>query len=395
MAENLSVAHVVLALDVGGLERNVINQVREGHRFGQTVAVVCLERPGAMAPQVEALGAPVVSLSKRPGLRPSASVGLYRVFRRLCPDVVHTHQLATLLYAGPAARAAGVPLVVHTEHGREDYAGRRRTRWLGRVAGLGAARFFCLTEDMASHVAAHRIVPERKLRVIRNGIDLARFQAPCGDREGLRRSLDIPGDSLVVGTVGRLTEVKRQDVLIRAFAAVARSRPDAHLVVVGGGPLMAELRGLADLLGVGPRVHLVGFQAATERYLGAFDVFALTSRSEGMPQSVLEASVAGLPVVASRVGGLPEVIEEGRTGLLVAPGDVAELTAALLRVAGDPDFAAGLGRAGRRRVEALFDVGRMAGEYHAQFLELLGPGRCWSAPAAAAGASPAAAPHRV
>jgi sugar transferase (PEP-CTERM/EpsH1 system associated) len=361
----------VLTLDVGGLERNILNQVRVAGEFGQRMSVVCLERPGTLAPRVEEAGGRVVCLDKPPGFRPGLVGPLARLLRGLGPDVVHTHQLATLFYGGVAARLAGAPLVVHTEHGREAYARGPRARLLGRAGGLCVARFYCLTADMASEVVARRVVPRRKVRVIQNGIDTDHFRGSTGDREALRRSLGIPPGATVIGTVGRVTEIKQQDLLIRALAAVRRALPEAHLLVVGDGPLMGKLRALAAELGLSGCVHLAGYQPETSPYLQAMDVFALTSRSEGMPQAVLEASVTGLPVVATRVGGLPEVIDDGTTGLLIEPGDEAGLASALLGIAADPDRARRLGAAGRARVGSLFDIRRMVGDYHRDYLELL------------------------
>src|SRR5262249_47834363 len=161
--EPLRVTHVTLSLDVGGLERNIVNQVREGHRLGQEVSVVCLERPGTLATQVEALGAPVICLHKRPGLRWELVGQLWRALRRLRPHIVHSHQIGSLFYTGKAAFGAGVPVVVHTEHGKQPYADRLRTRWLGRLAGCYASRFFCLSKDMAEAVKAHHIVRPGKV----------------------------------------------------------------------------------------------------------------------------------------------------------------------------------------------------------------------------------------
>jgi glycosyltransferase involved in cell wall biosynthesis len=239
-----------------------------------------------------------------------------------------------------------------------------------------AARFYCLSADMAAEVVGRRIVPRRKVCVIGNGIDTARFRAG-GAREEARLALGIPEGAPLVGTVGRLTEVKRQDVLLRAFARLRARVPDARLLVVGDGPLRAPLRRLAEGLNLGGSAHFVGYQPQTERYYQAMDIFALTSQSEGIPQAVLEASVAGLPVIASRVGGVPEVIEDGRTGLLFPPGDEGALAEGLCALAGDRGRARRLGEAARERVEARFDVRRMADIYHRHFLELLrrGPGR--------------------
>jgi sugar transferase (PEP-CTERM/EpsH1 system associated) len=366
----LRVVHVVLSLDVGGLERNVVNQVREGRKLGQEVSVLCLTRPGTLAPQAEALGGQVVCLNKKPGVRPGLFLRAARALRALRPHVVHSHQLGTLFYAGPAARAAGVPLLVHTEHGREDYAGRRRTRWLGRFGGRFVDRFYCLTRDMAEAAVANRIVPASRVQVICNGIDVPRFQ-DRSQRDEVRRGLGVPEGAPLVGTTGRLTEIKRQDVLLRAFAEVRRDMPDAHLLLVGDGPLRGELEALAAQLGIAGVTHFAGYQAEPERCLQAMDAFALSSRSEGMPQAVLEASVAGLPVVASRVGGLPELIDDGVTGLLFPCGDATALAAALRRVLRDPALARGLGEAARAKAEAKYSVRRMASEYHESFLEML------------------------
>jgi len=294
-----------------------------------------------------------------------------RALRELRPDVVHTHQLATLLYGGAAARSLGVPVVVHTEHGREPYASRLKTRLLGRTAARFCDLFYCLTADMAGEVRAARVVPDRKLRVIHNGIDVAKFQSVTDDAAATRASLGIPADAPLIGTVGRLSEVKRQDVLIRAFARVRQTVPTAHLVLVGDGPLLKELQSLAAALDVADAVHFAGYQPHSGPFLRAMDVFALTSRSEGMPQAVLEASVMGLPVVASRVGGLPEVIEECVTGVMFPSGDDAALATALCDLLANPARRQALGAAARARVETKFSVARMANDYHRDFLQLL------------------------
>jgi glycosyltransferase involved in cell wall biosynthesis len=371
MRDTLNVTHVVLSLDVGGLERNVVNQLRVGPELGQRVSVVCVERRGALGPRAEALGARVVCLDKRPGVRVGLIARMRAALRELRPDVVHTHQIGPLFYTGPAARSLGIPLLVHTEHGKERYAGRRRTRWLGRLAGLFAKRFYCLTEDMATAVTEHRIVPPRKVRVIQNGIAVDDYTTPC-DTAPVRSSLGIPPAARVIGTVGRLNEIKRQDLLIRAFARVRERAPDVHLLLVGDGPLLGDLRNQAARLGVGACVHFAGYQEWTPPYLQTMDVFALTSRSEGMPQAVLEAAVTGLPIIASKVGGLPEVIEHGRSGLLFDPGDEPSLVTGLLDLLGDRERGRRLGRAARAGVEKAFHIRRMAADYQRDFLELMG-----------------------
>jgi glycosyltransferase involved in cell wall biosynthesis len=368
--ETLRVTHVVLSLDVGGLERGVLNQLREGRKLGQQVSVLCLERPGELAPQAEAIGARVVCLYKRPGLRPGMFRSISSTVRELAPDVLHTHHIAALFYAGPAARRLGVPLVVHTEHGRKNYAGRFRTRLLGRLAARYAQRFFCLTEDMAAAIVRHRIAARDRIRVIFNGIDTACY-ARRADSARVRQQLGIPINAPVIGTIGRLNEIKRQDVLLGAFARLRKRFPEAHLLLVGDGPLRSELEALSLKLGLVGSIHFAGYQPHTTAYLQAMDIFALTSRSEGMPQAALEACAAGVPVVATRVGGLPELIESGKSGILVTPGDEPAVSEAIERLLADRTLAQELAGRAHRRVMELFDVRQMAEDYHRQFISLL------------------------
>jgi glycosyltransferase involved in cell wall biosynthesis len=368
----LHVVHVVLSLDVGGSERNVINQVREGHALGQRVSVVCLERPGVLAPRVEALGGTLVCLNKRPGVQLGLFGQLRAVLNDLRADVVHSHQVGTLFYAGLATAGLQRARMVHTAHGREHYADRARTRLLGRLGGARVDRFFCLTTDMVSEVRSARIVPRCKIRLITNGIDTSLYRTRRGGEE-IRQEMRIPDSARVIGTVGRLVPIKNHHLLIRAFAQIKRMEPDAHLLLVGGGPLHAELGALAADLGLADSVHFAGYQQDVIRHLSAMDYFVLTSRSEGTPQAVLEALVAGLPVAASNVGGLPEVIEHGRTGLLFPSDDAAACAATIERLMCDDQLVRTLTEAARQATAARYDVSRMAREYHQHYLELHSP----------------------
>lgn len=423
------VVHVVLSLDFGGMERVVLELVREGFRRGQQPAVICLVKKGTLAPRVKSLGAEVVCLHKRDGLR-FATIGRVRkALRHLMPDVVHTHQIGALLYAGPAARRERAPAVIHTEH--IDHVAKAvgapkklRVRGLWTVAGRYADRFACVSHDIAESVARNSIVSRRKIMVVPNGVDTEAFIDASG-AEALRQSLGIPHDAAVIGSIGRLNEVKRQDLLIRAFArlvggqlSVVRGQlfdngphdpkparphpcplsegegaggnpsslishrsprpglsPDAcrltpYLLLVGDGPEMETLKQLAAELGVAHCVHFAGYQARPQDYLHVMDVFALTSRAEGMPLVILEAWAAGKPVVCSRVGGIPKLIDDGRTGLLFDSGDEAALTDCLRRLFTDPALARQMGEAGRAHARAEFDTRTMAARYEGVYREV-------------------------
>jgi glycosyltransferase involved in cell wall biosynthesis len=370
------VVHVVVSLDAGGLERVVLDLLREGRKLGQDASVICLERPGKLAQEAEAQGFRVLCADKRPGLRWSTVSKVAALLGQLRPAVVHSHQSGALLYAGPAARRAGVPVVVHTEHNNHlrkqgTPIARLRRTMLAKLSGRRAQRFFCVSADVADAVRKHGLYPADKTFVVPNGIDLAPFEEPL-DRAAVRQSVGIPADAPVVGTVGRLNAVKRQDLLIRAFARVKQAVPDAHLLIVGDGAAMGELRELTATLSLNDAVHFAGYQPKPQPYLRAMDVFALTSRIEGMPLSVLEAFAAGVPVVASRVGGVPEVVDSGNNGFVFEYGDETALVGRLLELLNGPELARHVGEAGRDSARSRYSAAVMAAAYHRHYLELLG-----------------------
>jgi len=371
----LCITHVAGVLDAGGLERIIVDLLRFARARGHRPSVICLERPGILADQVESLGIPLLCAHKKPGLRWSTVERVRQLLRQLKPDVVHTHDIGALLYTGPAARRERVPVVVHTEHidnvAKSRSLNRKfRTRLQWRLAGSFASRFFCVSDDIAEAVKAYRTVARHKVTVVENGIDTAAFNL-AGDCETLRLSLGIPRGVPVIGTVGRLNEVKRQDLLIRGFANIADHDPKPHLLLVGEGPELGSLREMAAALGLSDRVHFAGYQARPEQFLHLMDIFALTSRLEGMPLAILEAWAAGRPVIASRVGGVPKMIAHGQRGLLFDSGDEPALSEAIRRLLASPDEARRLGDAGREYVRSRFDLQVMADTYEQHYRELL------------------------
>jgi sugar transferase (PEP-CTERM/EpsH1 system associated) len=363
----LHVCHAVLRLDVGGLERVVLDLIRESRRQGHRVSVLCVERPGALASAAADLGAQVVSAGKPLGFRPGVVRRVTNLLRGLRPDVVHSHQLGALLYTGPTTRRAGVGAVVHTEHGKH-YADCWRLRLMGRFAARYARRVFAVSDDIRRELRDCGIASPAKLVHVPNGVEADRFDL-AGDPAELRRGFGLPAGGPVIGTVGRLAPLKRQDVLLRGFARLRH--PAARLLIVGDGPAREELVNLAARLGITDRVVFAGYRERPERALAAMDVFALTSDSEGMPLAVLEAWAAGKPVVATRVGGVPELVADGRNGLLFPAGDEAALARALDQLLTDSARAGSLGRAGRALVRDRYDTRVMADTYVRHYRDLL------------------------
>jgi len=369
-ADALHIVHVVLRLDVGGLERVVVDLARTGLVRGHQVTVLCLERPGELAASVEAAGARVVSLEKPPGRPRHLARQLRDTIRALRPSVLHTHHIGALWYVGKAR--AGVR-VVHTEHTDSIAIERRLSRkvrlyLLSKLAARYASTFCCVSDSIAEAVIRRRIASRKATAVVVNGIDIARYQQTRSvTRSAVRAELGILADALVIGTVGRLNEVKRQDLLLRSAASLMTDLPHVHLLLVGDGPERQRLEQLARELRSEPRITFAGYQASPERYLAAMDVFALSSRLEGLPLSLLEAWATGLPVVSTAVGGIPSVVTDRSSGLLVPADDHDALANALRQVLNDDALAETLAVGGLAAVTENYALECMADRYESYY----------------------------
>ncbi|WP_437484461.1 glycosyltransferase [Sorangium sp. So ce1014] len=370
------VAHVVLSLNVGGLERVVLRLLERTARDRFAPVVCALHEPGALAEELARLGVPLVVLARRPGLDPGLPVRLSAWLRREGIRLVHTHNPGPHLYGALAAglaRAArlpggGGPRVIHTKHGR-NYPKQRRKVLVNRLAAALTDRVVAVSDDARAVALEVERVDPAKVVTILNGVDTDVFRP--GDAGAARARLGVPASGYHVGCVARLSPEKDHATLLAAFARLREVRPDAHLSLIGDGPLRPALEQQAARLGLGGAVTFTGTRGDVAELLPAFDVFALASLTEGISLTLIEAAAAGVPIVATRVGGNPEILEEGETGLLVAPGAPETLAAALEAVAVRQDRAA-MGMRGRARVVERFGVDRMVRAYEDLYDEVLG-----------------------
>jgi len=344
----LRIAHLAPGLEVGGLERLLVELARHTDRQRFDLRFVLLGGQGTLAADIEACGWPVDALHQPGGFRPALCFRLARLLRRWGIDVVHTHDDRPHIYGAIAGWLAGVSRVIHTRHRGLDLAVTGRQALLLRLAASLTDRFVCVSFD-SSRLAVREGI--RRVCVIWNGIDTSRFVT----------SQSLPLGPIV--TVCRLSREKDVATLLRAVALIAPQAPALRLEVAGDGVCLDELRQLARELHLEERVHFLGQVREVPQLLARSGVFVLPSRTEGLSLTILEAMASGLPVLATRVGGNPEVVEDGVTGLLVPPGDPEALAAALLRLWNDPDLRQQMGQAGRQRVEQHFDVRRMTAEY--------------------------------
>ena len=344
------IAHLVENLEVGGLEKLLVEFAKHACRSRFALRFLTLGHRGPLASAIEAEGWTVDSLNLKIGLRPQAIPLLARWFRRERIDILHVHTSGPLLYGTAAAKLARVPTIISTRHHGPDINNSPRAIKACALTSNRIDRVVCVSEDGVSHSIAEGIRPS-KLTTIWNGIDLERFE---------HRGSNPSGPAVIVA---RLNPEKDHDTLIRAVALVRATDPAFQLLIAGDGPCLETLKALANDLGLEDSLRFLGTVDNIPGLLREASVLVLTSLKEGISLTLLEAMATGLPVVATRVGGNPEVVVDGETGLLVAPGSPRELADALLNIRQNRAMASAFGRAGRDRAERLFDVRRMIADY--------------------------------
>jgi len=364
----MKIVHILLSLEMGGAERMAVDlalgQVRRGHRVSMVVL-----KPGPDRTFANALSDARIECSivpKKEGLDAKLTPRITASLLRWRAQVVHTHNRVPLIYGALAGRAIGAK-VIHTRHGAA--VGSTGETHLRRIGGLLVHAYVGVSASAAAVAREAGDARSDKIQVIENGVDVERFSFDTRGRERIRRTVGIPSDAWVLGSVGRLVADKNYGLLLRAAAPLLGER--SRLLMVGDGVEKESLQAEARQLGIEPFVHFVGPQRDIAAYLSAMDVFVLSSRTEGLPIALLEAMSNARPIVSTAVGGIPAVIEDGKNGSLVPANSEPELRAALQSFRETPARAEALGRAARtlaferygmdRMVEAYLDLYRRVG----------------------------------
>ena len=353
------VLQVVLSLNPGGTERLVVELARRLQDRIPTM-VCCLDAAGTWAHELTGIGVQVVPLERRSGFRPRIGRAVAGVARRHEASVIHAHHYSPFVYSCLARFWSPSVQIVFTEHGRlSDAPPSARRRLANRLLARVPRRVFTVSEDLKRHLVGEGFAPGA-LEVIYNGIDIG----PIPNREtrdDVRRQLGASDAAFVVGTIARLDPVKDLGTLLEAAATVHAGRP-VVVAIVGDGPERHNLQARAQELGIHSQVRFLGHREDARRWLAGCDAYVNCSVSEGVSLTILEAMAAALPIVATRVGGTPEVIDAS-SGRLIPSRNPAVLAAALLELAGHPELRENLGRSARRRLEDRFTVDRMVREY--------------------------------
>lgn len=364
----LDIVHVVENLERGGLERMVIDLASVQRAAGHRCLVVCLYAAGALAHELEAQGIPVHACRKRGGFDLSAVLRLRAWLRAVPGAVVHTHN-ANAHYHTVAA-AAGLPLarIVNTRHGMGAAQPGSRGEWLYRRTMRRTDVVAAVCEAARLRFAQQGVVPRRGLLAVPNGIRVDAFSCASEERRAaLRNVLGLAPNARIIGTVGRLNPVKDQSTLLHAFARAHAAHTDSALVLVGDGALRETLQAQAAALSIGDAVRFLGDRSDVRQLLQGFDLFVLSSLSEGYSMALLEACASGLPVVATDVGGNREIIVDGHNGLIVAPADDQALAGAIVDILREPARAARMGQAGRVWALREASIETMAARYDALY----------------------------
>ena len=358
------------SMGMGGADSQLLSAARELSARGHQVRIVSLTPLGPMGHQAREAGLSTESLDMRRGMPdPRALLRLARLVRAWRPEVVHSHMVHANLMARALRLIAPVPALVSTIH--NVYEGGRLRMAAYRLSNGLVDHMTIVSQAAYDRFVKDRIVPERMLRLVPNGVDTARFREVAPDaREAVRRSLGLE-DAFVWLAVGRFETAKDYPNMLRAFSLVRAGEPRAKLVLVGRGSLQEETEALVRELGL-EGVRFAGVRTDVPEVMSAADGYVMSSAWEGMPMVLLEAAAAGLPIVSTRVGGNHEVVLQERTGLLVPPSDHEALGKAMLLLTRLPEAERRrMGERGREHIRAHYDLARVAERWEGLYREVL------------------------
>ncbi len=364
------VLHLIDGLKIGGAEillRELsVGLIRRGFRVS-----IGYSSSGPLVQELAALGLPLTRLPRLMRIDPILFCRMIGLIRRKSPQIVHTHLFKSDLHGRLAAHLAGTPVIVSTLHSTDRWA---QERLLGKAYGWTARfadRMIAVTEDVRRFHSIYTGVPEEKLVTIENGVDIHRFAGLESAGRAIRKELEIDNAALVFGVVGRLTPPKDHSTFLKAAILILQNAPKARFVIVGDGPLRKDLELQAQKFGLEHALVFTGLRKDIPAVLAALDVLVFSSLWEGLPVALLEGMAAARPVVATAVGGIPEVVLPDKSAILVPPGDADALAQACLRLASDSATRHSMGQAGLERVVARYGIDAMIDRTVALYAKLL------------------------
>jgi glycosyltransferase involved in cell wall biosynthesis len=347
----LRIVHVVDSLEVGGLERVVADLAQTQQAAGDWTSVFSLDKTEGLKAELSKAGIDVVEGHKRPGPDLRSVMSLRRWVRGNRIDVVHAHNFVPNYYAAAALLGLGrPPIQVCTLHDMGTRLAKRKLRLLFKASLARTARVAMVGQQVYDRFVEGGLIEPGRASTVRNGVRVERFTPTPERRERARAALGLSGTDVVLGCVGRLVALKNHCRVIEVMPALLVEHPGLRLVIVGDGPQRSALQEQVERLGLLRHVTLAGQRSDVIDLLPAFDVFALPSQTEGLSIALLEACATRVAVVATRVGGNPEIIDDGQTGMLIPVDDNDALRDAIGHLLRDTNLRDRLGGAARRWV---------------------------------------------
>lgn len=363
--DKIKIVRIIARFNIGGpaVNASILSSSLDGDKFSTKVVYGSLaEGEGSLEhlmreQGIDAVAVPELGREISPLDDIRAFFKILDVIRKERPDIVHTHTAKAGTLGRLAAALCGVKVKVHTFHGNvfRHYFGPAKTAFfigVERFLGLFTDKVIVLSQRQKDDIVREfKVVPESKCAVVPLGVDLARLKNTQDSGRGMRRELSVPDSCVLIGIIGRLVPVKNHGMFITAASEVRRRRPDldAAFVIVGDGEMSGALKGLAESLGVADRVRFAGWREDLAALYGALDIVALTSLNEGTPLALIEAMAAGKPVIATSVGGVPDIIEDGANGILVKNNDISAFAERLIALIEDKGLRQRLGSEGLKR----------------------------------------------
>jgi glycosyltransferase involved in cell wall biosynthesis len=357
------ILHVLLSMGMGGAETLVYNMVKHSSFAGNKPIVCCLNSVGELGERLRGEGFTVYNHSSGAGTDWSLIGWIRDIILSEKVEVVHAHQYSAFFYAVPAAFLAGRAKCVYTEHGRLYPDERRWKRFLiNPILAAGVTHIVSISSSTAGAMADMDNLPANRIKIINNGVDFSLMNPPI-DLAEKRRELGIAVSCRIIGSAARLEPIKNIPMMLRAFKRIHDVLPDTCLMIAGDGSQMQSLKALTGELGIDEAVKFIGLRFDMPEIYRLMDVFLLTSFTEGISVTLIEAMASGVPGVVTDVGGNPEVVVDAVTGFLVPLADEVLLSDRVVRLLSDPSLAARLSGQARKRVVERFGFDEMMSAY--------------------------------
>lgn len=375
--ESPLVVNIIYALDTGGLENGLVNIINRTPSYRYRHAIICITKSGRFSSRIKSEGVKIIELNKPPGNGLAVYWRLWKVLKKIQPSIVHTRNIAALEMQLIAFLVPGIRRV-HGEHGRDIYdldGSNKKYIYLRKLLSIFIHKFITVSKDLEQWLVNTVGIDRSKVSQIYNGVDMHKFSANKENQPDLTPTSFTEGDPFIVGTVGRMADVKDQISLVAAFKLLIEQQPDLRrrlrLIIIGDGPLYERIKTQVYTSNLSDIVWLAGNRDDVPDLLKIMDLFVLTSLGEGISNTILEAMATGLPIVATDVGGNPELVKEGVNGNLVPTRNPQALATAINKHVMNPELHEAMGRSSVARIEQQFDWNKTVDAYLREYDDLL------------------------